>query len=233
MTTAQRTRRQIAGAAMVLSPLLLLVSAIIQPSLKDGTLEQLTVISANLDAWFTASAIGLAALALAVPAILGLMHMLRERQAAAGMIGGALALLGVLAAVGTIALNLVQWELMRFGVPIPEATVVISDLKEVAGIEIPFLILPFAFALGMIVLSLGLALARAVNPVMALLIALGATGAIVGYAISSVTLVIVAAAVLLVGLGSTGLYVLRESDEEWEHTPEFHGFRPAGPPAGA
>lgn len=233
MTTAQRTRRQIAGVSMVLAPLLLLVSAIIQPSLKDSTLAQLAVISENLDAWFIASAVGLAALALIVPAILGLMHMLRERQAAAGMIGGALALVGVLAAVGTIALNLVQWELMRFGVPIPEATAVITDLRNVAGIEIPFLILPFAFALGMIVLSIGLAVARAVNPVMALLIAAGATGAIVGYAISSVTLVIVAAAVLLVGLGSTGLYVLRETDEQWEHTPEFHGFRPAGPPAGA
>ena len=56
----------------------------------------------------------------------------------------------------------------------------------------------------------------------------------VGYAIASVPFVIVAAAVLLVGLGSTGLLVLRESDAEWEHTPEFHGFHPAGPPpAGA
>jgi len=91
-----------------------------------------------------------------------------------------------------------------------------------------------AFALGMVLLSVGLAASRAANPVMAALIGLGSVGVIVGYAISSVTLLIVAAAVLLVGLGATGLFVLRETDADWEHTPEIHGFRPAGPPpAGA
>ncbi|HZV75430.1 MAG TPA: hypothetical protein VFF79_17100 [Conexibacter sp.] len=224
MTAAHRTHRWIAGAGMVLAPLLLLISAIVQPSLKSGELNQLVVINANRDAWYASQAIALAALAVSVPAILGLMHMLRERQWPAGTIGGGLALLGVVFAAGTVALSLVQWEMMRVGVPILVTAAVIHDLKTTAGIEIPFLILPFAFALGMVVLSVGLAVSRAANPVMALLIGLGATGVLVGYAIASVTLVIVAAAVLLVGLGTTGMLVLRESDADWEHSPEIHGF---------
>lgn len=230
MTAAHRSRRLIAGAGMILAPLLLLISAIIQPSLRDGTLSQLTVIAGNLDAWFASQAFALAALVAAVPAVIGLMHMLRERQWTAGAIGGGLALIGIVCAAGTVALSLVMWQMMRFGVPIPVTAAVIDDLRSTAGMEIPFLILPFAFAVGMIVLAGGLALSRAVNPVMALLIAAGATGVLVGYAIASVTLLIIAAAVLLVGLGATGLYVLRESEAEWEHTPEFHGFRPTGPP---
>jgi hypothetical protein len=234
MTAAHRTRRLIAGTGMVLAPLLLLVSAIIQPELKDATLGQLTVIAGDLDGWYASQAFALAALAASIPAILGLMHMLRERQWLAGTIGGGLALIGVLFAAGTVALALVQWEMMRFGVPIPVTAAVIDDLKNTAGMEIPFLILPFAFAIGMLVLAGGLGISRVVNPVMALLIGAGAVGVLVGYAIASVTLVIVAAAVLLVGLGTTGLLVLRETDAEWEHTPEFHGFRPTGPPpAGA
>ena len=39
----------------------------------------------------------LASVVLALPAVLGLMHMLRERMAAYGHIGGALALPGLLA----------------------------------------------------------------------------------------------------------------------------------------
>ena len=31
---------------------------------------------------------------------------------------------------------------------------------------------------------------------------------------------------LVVGLGSIGRMVLRETDEAWEHTPEYEGFRP-------
>ncbi|MBS1869409.1 MAG: hypothetical protein JSS99_07065 [Actinobacteria bacterium] len=228
MTTAQRTRRWIAGVGMLLAPLLLLISAVVQPSLKSGELNQLVVISGNLDSWYTSQVFALAALVLAVPAVLGLMHMLRERQWITGTVGGALALLGVVVSAGTVALSLVQWEMMRFGVPIPVAAAVIHDLKNTAGIEIPFIILPFAFALGMAVLAVGLAASRAANPIVATLIGLGAIGIPVAYAISSVTLLIVAAAVLLVGLGTTGLFVLRETDEQWEHTPEFHGFRPAG-----
>lgn len=233
MTTAQRTRRWIAGAAMMLAPLLLLISAIIQPSLKSGELNQLVVISGNLDSWYTSQAFALAALAVAVPAILGLMHMLRERQWQVGTVGGALALLGVVFSAGTVALSLVQWEMMRFGVPIPVTAAVIHDLKTTAGMEIPFIILPFAFALGMAILALGLAMSRAANPAVAAAIGVGAIGIPVAYAIASVTLLIIAAAVLLVGLATTGWFVLRETDAEWEHTPEFRGFRPAGPPAGA
>lgn len=234
MTAAHRTHRWIAGVGMVLAPLLLLVSAIVQPDLKSGELNQLVVISGNLDAWYTSQALALAALAVSVPAILGLMHMLRERQWATGAIGGGLALLGVVFAAGTVALSLVQWQLMRFGVPIPSAAAIVHDLKTTSGMQIPFLIMPFAFALGMAVLAAGLAISRAANPVMATLIGLGAIGVLVGYGIASVTLVIVAAAVLLVGLSATGLFVLRETDEQWEHTPELHGFRHAGPPpAGA
>jgi len=233
MTTAQRTRRWIAGAGMILAPLLLLVSAIIQPSLKSGELNQLVVVAGNLDSWYASQAFALAALAVAVPAILGLMHMLRERPWPAGTVGGALALLGVVFSAGTVALSLVQWEMLRFGVPIPVTAAVIHDLKNTAGMEIPFIILPFAFAVGMAVLALGLALSRAANPAVAAAIGLGAIGVPIAYAIASVTLLIIAAAVLLVGLATTGWFVLRETDAEWEHTPEFHGFRPAGPPAGA
>jgi hypothetical protein len=39
-------------------------------------------------------------------------------------------------------------------------------------------------------------------------------------------LAIVAAAFLVVGLGAIGRMVLRETDEAWEHTPEYEGFRP-------
>lgn len=233
MSTAHRTRRYIAGAGMVLAPLFLLISAIIQPALKSGELNQLVVISGNLDDWYTSQAFALAALAVAVPAILGLMHMLRERQWTTGTVGGGLALLGVVFSAGTVALSLVQWEMMRFGVPIPVTAAVVHDLKTTAGMEIPFIILPFAFALGMVILAVGLAVSRAQNAVVAACIGLGALGAPIAYAISSVTLLIIAAAVLLVGLGATGLYVLRETDEQWEHTPELHGFRPAGPAAGA
>jgi hypothetical protein len=48
----------------------------------------------------------------------------------------------------------------------------------------------------------------------------------IGGPTASDVLAIVGAAFLLVGLGSIGRLVLTESDEDWEHTPEYEGFRP-------
>ena len=52
---------------------------------------------------------------LMVPAVLGLMHMLRERQVAFGHVGGGLAMLGLLAFTGIVAMELVMWQMAAAG----------------------------------------------------------------------------------------------------------------------
>jgi hypothetical protein len=48
----------------------------------------------------------------------------------------------------------------------------------------------------------------------------------IGYSAASEILIIAGAAFTL-GVGSIGILVLREPDADWEHTPQFRGFRPA------
>jgi hypothetical protein len=62
---------------------------------------------------------------------------------------------------------------------------------------------------------------------MAACIALGAALLSVAFAAAVMWLLILAAALLLVGVGSTALVVLRETDADWEHTRRFRGFRAA------
>jgi hypothetical protein len=227
MTPAQRTHRRIAGGCMILAPLLLLVSAILQPSLKSNEVQQLVIVANNLDRWFATQAFALGAIALSIPVVLGLMHMLREKQTVAGNVGGGFALLGLLASTGTVTIALVAWQMMRFGLPIPVTAAVLHDAKHVAGLEIPFVILPFAFAVGFVVLAVGIGAAHLVNAGMAAAIAVGAVIVPIAYVVASDALLIIGAAILLIGLATTGLVVLRESDADWEHPPEFRGFRPA------
>ena len=97
LSDSHHFRKTIAGMCMIGAPLLLLVGMIIHPERKSDVGDQLAVIADNTDAWFAAHLIVLVALVLAVPAVLGLMHMLREREVAFGHIGGALAMVGILA----------------------------------------------------------------------------------------------------------------------------------------
>jgi hypothetical protein len=220
-------RKTVAGACMVIAPLLLLVGVVIHPERKDDVGAQLAVISGHLDAWYIAYALILASLVLAVPAVLGLMHMLREREVVLGHLGGALGLIGVLALTGLTAIyGFVGWQAAVPGADHVQMTALFERLTHTAGVVVPFFAMSFAFMLGVAVLALGLYRARAVQSWMAALVVIGVVGLAVSAFVVTSWLAIVAAAFLLVGLGSIGRYVLRESDADWEHTPEYQGFRP-------
>jgi hypothetical protein len=167
----------------------------------------------------------LIAIVLTVPVVLGLMHMLREREVGFGHVGGGLAMLGLLAFAGIVGMELVMWQAVAGG-STREAVALLERLNDTAGIVIPFILMSFGVTLGLACLAVGLYRARAVQSWMALVVALGAIGLGVAFAAALNWLAIVAAAFLVVGLGAIGRMVLRETDEAWEHTPEYEGFRP-------
>ena len=226
LSDAHHFRKLVAGACMVLAPLVLLVATVVHPDVKTDEAAQLAVIADNLDAWLAAHLLALAAIALSVPAVLGLMHMLREREVALGHVGGGLAMLGLLAYVGIVAIEgFVGWQMGEAG---DRAAMValLTSINESAAIVIPFFILSLAFAVGMICLAVGLYRARAVQSWMAICLGVGAVLLAISGPAAATWLGIVAAAFLVVGFGSIGRMVYRESDEAWEHTPEYEGFRP-------
>jgi hypothetical protein len=223
LSDSHHFRKMVAGTCMMLAPLLFLVGVIVLPELKTDEAAQLAVVRDDTDAFFVAQVFMLASLVLFVPALLGLMHMLREREAAFGHIGGGLALLGTLSAVGGTAIGFVVWQ-MASGNP-DQMTALLTRLNETAGVWIPFLVLNFGISLGLIVLAYGLLRARAVAPWMAAVVAIGGVCSVLSFPIAANWLAIVGAAFLFVGFGSIGRMVMRESDADWEHTPEYSGFR--------
>ena len=225
LSDAHHFRKMLAGACMVVAPVVLLVAMVIHPTSDMDEATQVATIADNLDAWYVAHLLAFVAIVLMVPALLGLMHMLRERQVALGHVGGGLAMLGLLAFTGIVAMELVMWQMAGAG-STAEAVALLERLNETAGIVFPFVLLSFGFSLGMAFLAVGLYRARAVQSWMAVFVAVGALA--FGFAIAVATnwLTIVAAAFLVVGLGAIGRMVLRETDEAWEHTPEYEGFRP-------
>jgi hypothetical protein len=92
---------------------------------------------------------------------------------------------------------------------------------------IPLLIVPWLAVIGYAVLAMGLYRGRVVDWWMSAMLALGALGITLAGPLASIAVGIVGAALFLVGSGSIGMIVLRESDADWEHTPDYHGFRPA------
>jgi hypothetical protein len=225
LSDAHHFRKIVAGACMVVAPLVLLVAMVIHPASSMNEATQVATIADNLDAWYVAHLLALISIALTVPVVLGLMHMLREREVAFGHVGGGLAMLGLLAFAGVIGMELVMWQMVAGG-STREAVALLERLNDTAGIVIPFVFVAFGFSLGLACLAIGLYRARAVQSWMAISVATGAILLGIAFGAALNWLAIVAAAFLVVGLGSIGRMVLRETDEAWEHTPEYEGFRP-------
>src|SRR5919112_2657634 len=161
LSDAHHFRKVVAGACMVVAPLVLLVAMVIHPASDMNEATQVATIQGDLDAWYVAHLLALISIAIMVPALLGLMHMLREREVAFGHVGGGLAMLGLLAFTGIVAMELVMWQLAGAG-ETAQAVALLERLNETMGIVIPFVVVSFGLSLGLAVLAIGLYRARVV-----------------------------------------------------------------------
>src|SRR5919108_212071 len=115
LSDAHHSRKMVAGACMVVAPLVLLVAMVIHPASDMDEATQVATIAENLNAWYAAHLLALVSIALMVPVVLGLMHMLREREVALGQVGSGLAMLGLLAFAGIIGMELAMWQMVAGG----------------------------------------------------------------------------------------------------------------------
>jgi hypothetical protein len=224
---SQHLRKMVAGACMLLAPLLFLIAFVVSPELETKAGAALSSAADNVDRFYIANLLATIGLMLVVPAVLGLMHMLRERRPAYSGLGGALTLIGVFASLVGQGVAFVMWEMARHGADSAANTTVIDRVLHDSGTVLPIYVLGYAGALGVVVLAAGLYMARVVDWWMALFFAAGIVCINIAFPAGLLALAIVGSALTLVGLGSMGLMVLRESDADWEHTPDYRGMRPA------
>ncbi len=216
-TDPHRFRKTVAGACMLVSPALGLVGFILSPGYHSGAGAQLATIAGNRDQWFVSELLIMLSLVTLVPAVLGLMHMLREREVAYGHLGGALGLIGTMAAVGTTAIAMVMWQMTAT----PAMADLVNRVQDTTGTRVLFYFGVFCLTAGTVVLCLGLWRAEAVHRAATGLVAVGSIVAAVGFAASTMWLLIAGYAALLLGLGAIGQMVLNETVEDWEHTPRL------------
>ena len=195
ISDAHHFRKMVAGFCMLFAPICLLIGFIVDP-----------------DASYAFLFVGAI---LMVPAALGLMHMLREREVAAGHLGGALALVGTMAAIGSTAIGMVMWQMTATA----DMAALVKRVQDTTGTAVLFYGAVFCLTAGMLVLCLGMWRAHAAHHMAIGLVAIGSVAAAVGFAASVAWPLVAGYAALMLGLGAIGHMVLNETVEDWEHTP--------------
>ena len=209
------------AAALIVAPLLFLVDNLIHPKElgRGNELEQVLEIADAYTRWQAAHVIGFLAILAFVPAVLGLAFLVRRRQPGLGLLGGALALAGLLGLAAVITIDGFAWgiagELATTSPLGPDnASEVLSDLQ---GSEwaLPYYLTPLGFIAGMLMLAIAAGRQGAVPMWAAGLLALAVVMTGTETAIVSNAYFIAGAVVFLAGGIATALPLLRMTDEEF------------------
>lgn len=187
ISDAHHFRKMVAGFCMVFAPLCLLVGFVVDPDAEY--------------AFLFAGGI------LMVPAALGLMHMLREREVALGHVGGGLSLIGLMGMAALI------------GMDVTGTTSLVDRGDSLDGVATWMFVATMGFGLGMAALGMGLFRAHAIPSWAAACLLVGGIAFDVAMVANSAGIAIAATAAMVAGVSSTGLMVWRESDDAWDHTP--------------
>ena len=187
ISDAHHFRKMVAGFCMVFAPLCMLVGFLVDPDAEYAFL--------------------FAGAVLMVPAALGLMHMLREREVAFGHVGGGLSLIGLMGVASLV------------GMDTGASTDLVDRVNHLSGVATWMFVAAMGLGLGIAILGMGVFRAHAAPSWAAACLMIGGIALDVALLASTAGIAIAAAAVMFAGLGATGYAVWRESDDAWEHTP--------------
>ncbi len=211
ITDANNFRRSVAGLSLIAAPLIGLVGALLTPQNSGGLGDELAIISEQTGRWLVGNFLVLISFLLLVPAVFGLLHLLRHRSVALGHIGTTLVLLGLFFHGTIMGFALVEVPLVESG--LERAQMIAFAERMYEGPAFLMILIPFiGFYLGMLILAVALWRAKVAPIWVSALIVAGLLSEFVGTDVVSPELMYV---LLLVSLGWIGLKVLRMSDAQW------------------
>ncbi len=209
-------RRQVAGGAMILAPLLLVVVELLHARLETDAAKQLEAVAGNTGRWYAAHALILVALALAVPAFFGLVHLFGRNRALLGQVSLVIFVPGLVALAAIVGLELALWQMAQPASNREEMVALAERLNESAGTASVFLVV-LLFPLAWLLAGIGLYLARVTPVWVAALIALsqpiGFTSELGG---GPKAVAVAAQLAFAIGLVFVGIQALRQSNADWE-----------------
>ena len=200
MTTYDGTAPRSNGLALALlaTPLLWLVAELVSPALYADAGEQLAEIARHPDRWYAYTVLLSAGLGTCIAAAVGLGRLAGGRL---GRIGAFLLSVSLVIAIGDAMSQLVFWQMVEPGADRTQMAALMTRFEEAPGAAAVFGVGGFAYLVGTVLLTVGLARAEGFPVWIALAVGGGLILNVVGFIAASVLVILVSCVVLLVGMG--------------------------------
>ncbi|HUP32466.1 MAG TPA: hypothetical protein VM184_05480 [Gaiellaceae bacterium] len=135
-------RRQVAGAAMIVAPLVFVSAEMLHAKLQTDAAKQLIGVADNTGRWYAAHALILLALALTVPAFFGVVHLLGRGRAALGHLSLVAFIPSLVAIAAIVGIELVLWQMAQPIANRDEMVALAERVNNSGGIVAVFLVAP-------------------------------------------------------------------------------------------
>ena len=213
LSDAVRVRRITAGSCLIAAPLLLLLGDVLGTRGPTTPADYLTAVAQNPSANYANIVLAIYGFALMVPAIFGIMHLLRRHSVALGHLGGALAILGFVSFAAVAGTEMINIPASDPQADRKEMLALIDRLGTSAAYGLINISEALGVLFGFLLLAVALFRARVVPRALAILLAAGVISRFIPA--SPYLAVIVSDALLFFALAGVGLVILSQSDEEW------------------
>jgi hypothetical protein len=205
-------RKTIAGLSLIVAPLTGLIGVSLLPAFTNGMEGELAFIAGNTDRWLLGLYLDLLTWLLLIPAVIGLMHLLRRRAVILGHIGGSLMLVGLFFHAAVLGFQFVEAPLVVSKLDHAQMVALTEQIYEHKAFVM--LLMPFlGFYAGLILLAVALWWARVAPSWVAFTIIAAIAGEFFGPPQVHTHLML---GLLLVAFGWIGLKVLRMPEARWE-----------------
>jgi hypothetical protein len=215
----ERLRKVVFGSCLITAPALLLVGGLLQPRDATDPARQYKIVSGTADRWQVNWMMAVSML-LMVGAVLGLAHLLHEQRPAEGILGGAVAVTGILTLFVVEAETVIVSGLGRSseaGAAAPSGAILEFGPTRWTLPLTAVLLLP----VGLVDMGYGLYRAQVVPTWAACAVGVGALLFAVSLPTGSAVVFAVGLVSMVVGVVPIGWKVLVETDEQWEHPPRL------------
>jgi hypothetical protein len=216
ITDANNFRRTVVGLCLIAAPLFLLLASLNEPNPGGGAAGLVQAIAEHPGQAQAHSLAFIISSIFFVPALIGLLYLIRDRGVVLGHIGVGLALIGAVGRAVWLGFQIVLLGFIQSGIDREQLSAVVEGGPPNVGFVTVLLMSAGGTFLGMIILAIGLWRGR----VAPLWVAVCIIAAIVWVSTPPLFMIMpqvdVGGALLLVGLGWIGLKVLRMSDADWE-----------------
>jgi hypothetical protein len=222
LSDARNFRRTAAGLALIIGPVLLLISSAITTMGGDDTAEYVAKVADRRTAEEVSAVLGILGFAILIPGIVGALNLLRGRGVVLGHIGGGLAIIGLACFSALISSSFYDVAATAPGADTAAWVDISERLDDRAGVIIVVVIALLGTFIGLLLLAAAFLRARTVPVWVGPALILGMVAVFLSE--DSRLLSVLGSVLLLVGLGTVGVRLLQQSDEEWDR-PGLAGSR--------